>query len=78
MRLRLEISLPEFLRCVDACNGAVQYSTPEGDLLNLKSQLSKYIFLAAANKEGSIILLSGQVICSNSSDLEKLRPYLTE
>lgn len=77
MKLKLDAALPDFLRQVDACAGEVLYSTPEGDCLNLKSQLSKYIFLAAANGENTS-LPSGQVICTESSDFETLRSYLTE
>ena len=78
MRLRLDISLPDFLRCVDTCAGEVVYSTPEGDQLNLKSQLSKYVFLAAVDRKDSAILLSGIVVCSDSTDYNILMSYLTE
>lgn len=78
MKLRLDVSLPDFLRKVDACNGDVLYCTPEGDQLSLKSPLSKYIFLAAADRKDSSILLFGQVDCTESADLERLRSYLTE
>ena len=76
MKLRLDVSLPEFLRSVAACAGDVLYSTPEGDHLNLKSQLSKYIFLAAADKKDSAMLLSGRVVCSESADIDRLSSYL--
>ena len=78
MKLRLDVSLPEFLRSVDACAGEVLYSTPDGDHLNLKSQLSKYLFLAAADGKDSTILLSGQVVCSESADIDRLRSYLAQ
>ena len=76
MKLRLDVSLPEFLRSVDDCIGEVLYSTPEGDHLNLKSQLSKYIFLAAADKKDSVMLLPGQIVCSESADIDRLSSYL--
>ncbi len=42
---RSQINIAEFLHTVDLCKGAVLFETPEGDRLNLKSQLSKYLFL---------------------------------
>lgn len=77
MKLKKDVGLPAFLLCVDMCMGEVNYTTPEGDRLNLKSQLSKYIFLAAANAKSAAPLLSGEVECSEPCDLEVLRPYLT-
>ena len=49
MKLKADVSLPEFLRKANLCEGDVFFETPEGDCLNIKSQLSKYVFLAAVN-----------------------------
>ncbi|MCR5371686.1 MAG: polya polymerase [Clostridium sp.] len=40
-----------FLRSVDRCKDEVVYEGENGDRLELKSQLSKYLFLAAAPDE---------------------------
>lgn len=76
MKLKTGVDLPAFLLQADRCIGDVVYMTPEGDRLNLKSQLSKYVFLAAANAESAASLLSGNIMCSRSEDLEILQPYL--
>lgn len=44
MRLKDNLDIPGFLQAVQACEGAVYFCTPEGDRLDLKSLLSKYIF----------------------------------
>ena len=76
MKLNRDADVPSFLLQTDHCVGDVIYTTPEGDCLNLKSQLSKYIFLAAANAESAAFLLSGDITCSTAEDLEVLKPYL--
>ena len=76
MKLNHTADLPAFLLQTDRCVGDVHYTTPEGDCLNLKSQLSKYIFLAAANARSAALLLSGDIACSMAEDLEILKPYL--
>ena len=78
MKLKYDVDLPAFLLKVDLCPGEVLYTTQEGVCLNLKSQLSKYVFLAAANAKSSSLLHSGSITCSESTALETLRPYLAE
>ena len=48
MKLKKDANLPDFLRTVAQCKDDVYFKTTQGDVLNLKSELSKYIFLAAA------------------------------
>lgn len=47
MKLKNIKNLEDFFETVDKCNGDVYLTTKEGDRLNLKSQLTKYITLAA-------------------------------
>lgn len=47
-QLKPGILMPAFLHAVDSCPDEVIFETPEGDKLNLKSQLSKYLFLTVA------------------------------
>ena len=49
MRLKKDVSTVNFINRVEQCTGEVIYETAEGDRLNLKSQLSKYLFLVAVN-----------------------------
>lgn len=46
-KLKEHTDMISFLQKVTMCNGTVTFETPDGDVLNLKSQLSKYVFLAA-------------------------------
>ena len=43
MRLRSEADIQEFLDIVASCEGDVYLKSPEGDIFNLKSSLSRYI-----------------------------------
>ena len=43
MRLRSEADIQEFLDIVSSCEGDVYLKSPEGDIFNLKSSLSRYI-----------------------------------
>ena len=43
MRLRSEADVQEFLDVVKSCEGDVYLRSPEGDIFNLKSSLSRYV-----------------------------------
>ena len=77
MRLKDTVSPAEFLRYVDQCTGEVLYKTQEGDILNLKSQLSKYLFLIAVNAPETAALRHGDITCGES-DLKILMPFFRE
>lgn len=75
MKLNNANSLPAFLQAVDQCLGDVIFRTPEGDVLNLKSQLSKYVFLAAAASPQLHLISEGEVICSDPADEVRLEGF---
>lgn len=77
MRLKDNVSPADFLRCVDRCAGEVLYKTQEGDILNLKSQLSKYLFLIAVNAPQAAALRCGDITCEEA-DLDILKPFFRE
>lgn len=77
MKLKVSVSPAEFLQCVDQCAGEVLYKTIEGDILNLKSQLSKYLFLIAVNAPATAALRSGDITC-DVEDYEILKPFFQE
>ncbi len=53
MKLRSEADVQEFLEAVKACEGDVYLKSPEGDIFNLKSSLSRYVALGhLLEKEG--------------------------
>ena len=76
MRLKKEIDLLDFLKHLKNCKGDVRLRTTEGDLLNLKSTLSQYIFVSIGTSHNS--LLEGSIECTNDSDRVYLRDYLSE
>ena len=77
MRLKDNVSPAEFLQRVDQCAGEVLYKTSEGDVLNLKSQLSKYLFLIAVNAPETAALRHGDITCEEA-DLDILKPFFRE
>lgn len=73
MRLRENIKLEAFIQAVSDCQGEVLYRTEEGDCLNLKSALSRFIFLSMI--EGYQNLRSGHVVYSEA-DVPLLQEFL--
>ena len=70
-----DIDVPAFLKVLDSCEGEVYLMTRDGDRLNLKSQLSKYLFLVAVNSEDSAGLREGVIRCE-PEDAAILQEYL--
>ena len=60
--LKPQINMVMFLRAVEGCNGEVCFESGEGDILNLKSQLSKYLFLTVT--PDAEYLMRGKVSCT--------------
>ena len=60
--LKPKIRMADFILAACHCEGNVIFETEEGDVLNLKSELSKYIFLAVSMD--SKYLESGKITCS--------------
>lgn len=75
MHLKSDIDLTEFLIAVSSCNGDVLFTTPDGDLLNLKSTLSRYVFVTAAMHPE--MLSDGSIICKKQEDVESLHAFVT-
>lgn len=51
MRLRSEADVQEFLDAVSQCGGDVYLKSPEGDIFNLKSSMSRYIAIGRLIEE---------------------------
>ena len=49
MRLRSEADVQEFLDAVSQCGGDVYLKSPEGDIFNLKSSMSRYIAIGTTS-----------------------------
>lgn len=73
MKLKADINVPVFLQAVQACNGDVCFVTQEGDSLNLKSALSKFVFTAVI--AGKLQKLEGSITVQNPQDAILLRDY---
>lgn len=71
--LKPKISIADFSRAVNRCVGEVTYETPDGDILNLKSELSKYIFLALSMDTSHA--KTGKISCS-TEDATLLTEYI--
>ncbi len=77
MKFKKQIVIRDFLQDVQKCKGDVCFQTNEGDILNLKSKLSEYIFLAAAVSTRDL-LSGGEILLANLSDLELLAGHLQD
>ena len=63
-----------FLKTVSECKGTVELVTKEGDRLNLKSELTKYVALTSFFKESKIPEM--EVILSEPDDAVKIINFL--
>ena len=67
------IDVTEFLAVLDTCEGNVYLVTKEGDRLNLRSKLTRYLRVVGLTKliEGGKIA-EASIICENKNDESKL------
>lgn len=72
--LKSNIDVSEFLKSVRQCQGEVEFHTSEGDILNLKSTLSKYLFIAVSTDPG--IFDNGVICCQKDSDYTIIERFL--
>lgn len=75
MYLKHPIHPVSLFEAIDRCTGDVLLHTREHDILNLRSQLCRFI-LAVALSEGSFFD-HARVECTHESDYEILAGYLT-
>ena len=69
----INITPADFLKEVIKCEGEVWMCSKFGDKLNLKSQLSQYLFLSALLQEEYI--LNCRIECEDASDAGRLAAY---
>lgn len=74
MHLRTDIAITAFLDDVKKCTGTVYYETSEGDILNLSSSLSQFVFCTIAAHPH--YWKTGTVRCENREDYIFLENYL--
>ena len=76
MRLKESISSVELFKAIDSCAGDVLLRTPEGDVLNLRSKLCRYIFAMAAAEQD--FFRDARIDCKDASDYGVLSKFLTD
>lgn len=75
MRLKSNCDIVAFLNAVQKCEGEVFLVTKEGDKLNLKSTLSRYVFAVIA--ENKKLMAESAVECTEA-DRKVLAEYIAE
>ena len=74
-KLKYGVSYSNFMASIERCSGDVIFQTTAGDILNLKSKLSQFIFASAVTRPE--LIEDGQIICCVESDIAHLAPHLT-
>ena len=65
----------EFFKVVDQCKGTVELVSSQGDRLNLKSQLTKYITITNLFSDESMIK-ELELVAYDPEDAERLMNYM--
>lgn len=73
MRLKEAVDVSSFLAATEKCSGDVFFHTHEGDILNVKSLLSRYVVVSVC-KPGE--LQKAMIVCTNEDDYAVLSEYL--
>ena len=74
MTIKNDVDCLDFLSRVKTCRGEVIFKSDEGDLLNLKSVLSQYVF--AAVMERREFVSRGEIVCKDEADYAVLSDFL--
>ena len=74
MKFKDSVDINAFLDTAKQCSGDIFLQTSEGDILNLKSLLSRYVLMSIM---GDLNLLqNAQVTCVQEDDYQLLSEYL--
>ena len=68
------VNINSFLNTAKRCSGDVYLQTTEGDILNLKSLLSRYVLMTIMGKPD--LLKNAQITCVQEEDYRMLSDYL--
>ncbi len=74
MHFKSNISLRDFIMAVKKCRGEVFLKTVEGDILNLRSTLSQYVFISMGD---TALSLNAVIECEKPDDEACLAEFLT-
>lgn len=73
MRLKDNVDVSMFLETAEKCSGDVFFHTHEGDILNIKSLLSRYVVVSVC-KPGE--LQKARIVCTDEEDYVVLSDFL--
>lgn len=76
MKIQNIDNVDKFFDVIKECEGKVELVTKEGDRINLKSSLAKYIAVANYFADGTVKEV--EVVAYELEDLERLIHYLLE
>lgn len=75
MRLKKDADVVSFLNAARHCENDVYFCTINGDRLDLKSELTGYVFIAQARNHD--FLYQSQVEVTGTEDIRRLGDYVT-
>ncbi|MDE5588134.1 MAG: polya polymerase [Acetatifactor sp.] len=73
MQLKENVDVSAFLAVTEKCSGDVFFHTHEGDILNVKSLLSRYVVVSVC-KPGE--LQKARIVCTDEEDYAVLSDFL--
>ena len=76
MHLKSDADITKFLLTVKHCQSDVFYESDEGDVLNLASTLSQYVFCSIASQPD--LWRRGTIRCEAEADYNALKDFLTD
>lgn len=74
MKVQNITNIDEFFSIINSCKNKIELVTDEGDRLNLKSQLSRYVALANVFSNGTIKNM--EIVAYDPDDVMKIANYL--
>lgn len=74
MKVQNISNIEGFFDVIDKCKGKVELVTGEGDRLNLKSNLCKYVSIAKLFSDGTVKEM--EIVASEPDDLNLLLNYM--
>lgn len=76
MKVENITNIDKFFGVVEKCKGRIELVTPEGDRLNLKSTLTKYVALAKAFSDGKIGCM--EIVAHEVEDAQLIVKFMHE
>ena len=74
MKINKITNMGKFFEVVDSCDGSVMLTSKNGDRINLKSQLAKYVAFASVFTNEIVDEL--ELECENPNDANKFLEFL--